>query len=160
MKFYRATAQRKRASEAPAVTPPIPIKMRFSEPGREPELPIVIVDDELPRNNSNPPFPWTSQHPAIAVAQQDIISDKGVEIYNVLVQRGIRNVFMTGVHVNKCVLSRPFGIRQLVLLGINVVLVRDLTDSLYSPAISAGVSHDRRNRARGGTHRKILVSVH
>ena len=50
---------------------------------------------------------------------------------------------MTGVHVNKCLLARPFGIRQLVILGINVLLVRDLTDSLYNPAMPPWVSHDR-----------------
>ena len=146
MRFYRGMAQRKRAARAPTVTPPTPIKMRLTEPGREPELPIVDsdggCDDEL-RSNSNPPFPWMCQHPAIVITEKDIISDDGVEIYNVLVQNGIRNVFMTGVHTNKCLLARSFGIRQLVLLGINVVLVRDLTDSLYNPGMPPWVSHDR-----------------
>ena len=146
MRFYRGTAQRKRARRAPVVTPPTPIKMRFTDPGREPQLPIVDSEggcDDKPRSNPNPPFPWKCQHPAIVIAEQDIISDDGAEIYNILVQNGIRNVFMTGVHVNKCLLARPFGIRQLVILGINVLLVRDLTDSLYNPAMPPWVSHDR-----------------
>jgi hypothetical protein len=35
------------------------------------------------------------------------------------------------VHTNRCVLGRPFGIRQMVYLGRNVVLCRDLTDSFH-----------------------------
>jgi hypothetical protein len=36
-----------------------------------------------------------------------------------------------GVHTNRCVLGRPFGIRQMVYLGKDVVLCRDLTDSYH-----------------------------
>jgi hypothetical protein len=36
-----------------------------------------------------------------------------------------------GVHTNRCVLGRPFGIRQMAYLGKNVVLCRDLTDSFH-----------------------------
>jgi hypothetical protein len=80
------------------------------------------------------------------IAENDIISDDGNEIYSVLVRKGIKNVFMTGVHINKCVLARPFGIRQLVMLGMNVLLVSDLTDSLYNPAMPPKVSHDQGTR--------------
>ena len=50
---------------------------------------------------------------------------------------------MTGVHINMCVLGRPFGIRQQVRLGRNVVLVRDLTDAMYDPRDKPYVSHAR-----------------
>ena len=36
-------------------------------------------------------------------------------------------------HENMCVLNRPFGIRQMVYQGQNVVLMRDLTDTMYDP---------------------------
>jgi len=36
-----------------------------------------------------------------------------------------------GVHTNICVLSRPFGIRQLVYLERRPLLCRDLTDSFH-----------------------------
>jgi hypothetical protein len=36
-----------------------------------------------------------------------------------------------GVHTNVCVLGRPFGIRQMVYLGQDVTLCRDLTDSYH-----------------------------
>jgi len=38
-----------------------------------------------------------------------------------------------GVHTNICVCGRPFGLRQMVYLGKNVALCRDLTDALFQP---------------------------
>jgi hypothetical protein len=40
-----------------------------------------------------------------------------------------------------CVLGRPFGLRQLSKNGMNVVLMRDLTDSMYNPRSWPHVSH-------------------
>jgi nicotinamidase-related amidase len=55
--------------------------------------------------------------------------------------RGIDNVILCGVHLNMCVLGRPFGIRQMVRLGKNVVLMRDMTDTMYNPEKPPKVSH-------------------
>ena len=146
MSFYSGMPQRERARQVRRVKPALPIRMRPIDPEREAPLPIVDsdggCDDDLPSAYSQR-APWTRQHPAIAIAAQDIISDDGKEIYSILVRKGIRNIFMTGVHTNKCVLARPFGIRQMVMLGMNVVLVRDLTDSLYNPSMPPRVSHER-----------------
>ena len=46
-----------------------------------------------------------------------------------------------GVHLNMCVLGRSFGIRGQTALGRNVVVVRDLTDAMYNPAMPPQVSH-------------------
>ena len=51
-------------------------------------------------------------------------------------------MLLTGVHTNMCVLGRSFGIRQQVMLGRSVALVRDLTDCLYDPRKPPYVSHD------------------
>jgi hypothetical protein len=40
-----------------------------------------------------------------------------------------------------CVLGRPFGIRQLVTVGKNVVLLRDMTDTMYNPEKRPQVNH-------------------
>jgi hypothetical protein len=48
-----------------------------------------------------------------------------------------------GVHVNMCVLGRPFGIRAMTDLGFHCLLVRDLTDSMYNPAAWPHVSHEQ-----------------
>jgi hypothetical protein len=144
MAFYAGTPQRARARDAPALRPPVTIETRPTDGSGEPGLPVDDSDggcDDMPPCRFS--LPWTRQHPAILIADQDIVSDRGEEIYNVLVHGNIRNVFMTGVHANKCILARSFGIRQMVMLGMNVILVRDLTDSLYNPSMPPGVSHDR-----------------
>ena len=40
-----------------------------------------------------------------------------------------------------CVLGRPFGLRQMAKNGKKVVLVRDLTDTMYNPKRWPYVSH-------------------
>jgi hypothetical protein len=50
------------------------------------------------------------------------------------------------VHTNYCVLNRSFAIKQMVRWGVNVALVRDMTDCLYDPAMPPYVSHDEGTR--------------
>ena len=85
--------------------------------------------------------PWRSQIAAIEIRDEDAISDSGVEIWNLLESRGITHVMLMGVHTNMCVLGRPFGLRQLARHGKNVVLVRDLTDTMYNSRSWPYVSH-------------------
>ena len=56
-------------------------------------------------------------------------------------QRGITNVICMGVHQNICILKRPFGVRQMVTQGQNVVLIRDMTDSMYNSRRRPFVDH-------------------
>ena len=87
-------------------------------------------------------IPWKKQSDLITIeSDRDYISDRGDEVWNILEQHGIQNVILTGVHCNMCVLGRPFGLRQMVLNGKQVVLVRDLTDSMYSPKRWPYVDH-------------------
>jgi nicotinamidase-related amidase/type 1 glutamine amidotransferase len=85
--------------------------------------------------------PWTAQIDAVEIKDEDAISDSGTEIWNLLEQRGIRNVILMGVHTNMCVLGRPFGLRNLAKAGRNVVLMRDLTDTMYNSRQPPHVSH-------------------
>lgn len=85
--------------------------------------------------------PWTGQVDAIEIKDSDAISDSGVEVWNLLEARGIRNVILMGVHANMCVLGRPFGLRNLANAGRNVVLMRDLTDTMYNSRQPPRVSH-------------------
>jgi hypothetical protein len=89
----------------------------------------------------NPRAPWKKQHDGLKIADGDAISDSGVEIWNLLEARGIDNVILVGVHTNMCVLGRPFGLRQMAKNGKNVVLVRDMTDTMYNPKRWPYVSH-------------------
>lgn len=82
----------------------------------------------------NPGTPWKKQSDLIEIdPEKDFISDRGDEVWNVLESRNIRNVILTGVHLNMCVLGRPFGLRQMARNGKNVVLMRDMTDTMYNP---------------------------
>lgn len=88
--------------------------------------------DRLTALGLNPRAPWTKQVAAIHIdAKHDYISDSGTEIWSILAHRGIDNVILVGVHTNMCVLGRPFGLRRLASGGKNVVLARDLTDTMY-----------------------------
>ena len=85
--------------------------------------------------------PWRSQVDIIEVRSEDAISDSGVEIWNLLEQRGISNIIIMGVHTNMCVLGRPFGLRNMARYGKNVVLMRDMTDTMYNSRMRPFVSH-------------------
>jgi lysophospholipase L1-like esterase/nicotinamidase-related amidase len=99
---------------------------------------------ELAAKGLNPKAPWTKQIDVLRIDQdKDAISDSGVEIWNLLEARNIDNVILMGVHLNMCVSGRPFGLRQMAKNGKHVVLMRDLTDTMYNPARWPFVSHAR-----------------
>jgi nicotinamidase-related amidase/type 1 glutamine amidotransferase len=85
--------------------------------------------------------PWTRQIDLIKISEKDAISDSGVEIAGLFNQKGIKNVILMGVHTNMCVIGRSFGLRNMVRLGMNVVLMRDLTDAMYDSKQKPNVSH-------------------
>ncbi len=76
--------------------------------------------------------PWQKQINSIEIEDEDAVSDSGVEIWNLLEHRGIKNLILMGVHTNMCVLGWPFGLRNMARFGKNVVLMRDLTDTMYN----------------------------
>jgi len=96
---------------------------------------------ELADRGRNPRAPWKTQTELLDIEDQDYISDNGEEIWSVMEQHGINNVILVGVHTNMCVLGRPFGLRQMAKNGKNVVLMRDLTDTMYNPLKAPYVSH-------------------
>lgn len=90
----------------------------------------------------NPGTPWKKQTDLIEIdPERDYISDRGDEVWNILEQQGIKNVILAGVHTNMCVIGRPFGLRQMAKNGKNVVLMRDMTDTMYNPKRWPFVSH-------------------
>jgi nicotinamidase-related amidase len=98
--------------------------------------------EQLKAAGRPPGTPWKSQHPMIGIdADRDYISSLGDEVAAILEEKGIRHVLLAGVHLNMCVLGRPFGLRRMVLSGRDVALVRDLTDTMYSPTQWPFVSH-------------------
>jgi nicotinamidase-related amidase len=149
--YYDATPQRQRARAARFTPTPLPLATSerwgtawcWTDPKHEAVLPI---DDSDMGCDCQPAkclirTPWTRQISTIDIAEADAITDNGQETWNLLAERGIDNVILCGVHLNMCVLGRPFAIRQMVKLGKNVALMRDLTDTMYNPERPPGVSH-------------------
>ena len=96
---------------------------------------------QLVKEQRDPERPWRKQTDVIKIEDSDFVTDVGSENWNIQESHGIKNVIVTGVHTNMCVLGRPFGLRQMVANGRNVVLVRDLTDTMYNPASAPFVNH-------------------
>lgn len=148
--FYKDTPQRKQAQDAPMVKTPVPLSTAerwgttWCWPDESREGPLPIDDSDM---GCDCPVKcqireaWTRQIATIEIAATDAITDSGQETYNLLQARGIENVILMGVHLNMCVLGRPFGIRQMVKVGKNVALVRDMTDTMYDHRMSPKVNH-------------------
>lgn len=144
MQFYEDNPGRKLAQSAPRVETRIPLQ-RWSPRHVEKEPPLPIDDsdegcDGCP--DCKPRGAWSRQHPAIRIVDGDAITDSA-EAFHLMRQRGITNVIVMGVHANKCVLGRPFAIRQMVAQRQNVLLMRDMTDAMYNHRARPWVSHFR-----------------
>ena len=138
MDYYAGTPARDRARRAPRVESPVPVDWNDRDASREPPLPPALADDTPcscepgePCTTGGPRYPWTHQMDAIAISPLDAITDDGHELLALLEERGIDDVVVMGVHANRCVLGRPYGIRQLVYWGKRPLLCRDLTDSYH-----------------------------
>ncbi len=140
--FYKDTPGRKLAQQAPKVEPKVPLQnWCHLDPDSEAPLPIDDSDGGCPEPDESR-HAWSRQIAALEIMPGDAITDSA-EAYYLMRQRGIENVIVMGVHTNMCVLGRPFGIRQLVRQDLNVVLMRDMTDSMYNPKMRPQVSHIR-----------------
>jgi hypothetical protein len=148
--FYKDSPQRKRAQAAPFAATPKPLATterwgtcwNWPDAAREGVLPIDDSDMGCDcKVKCEIRSPWTRQTAAIHIAPEDAITDHGQETWNLLAERKIDTVLICGVHLNMCVLGRPFAIRALVTQGKTVALVRDLTDTMYNPERPPGVSH-------------------
>ena len=149
--FYKDTPQRRRAQAAPFVTTPLPLASVerwgtawcWTDPNHESVLPIDDSDMGCSCAGTKCVIreAWTRQIATIELAPEDALTDNGQETWNLLAERGIENVILCGVHLNMCVLGRPFAIRQQVYLGKHVALMRDMTDTMYNPERPPGVDH-------------------
>ncbi|WP_155907143.1 cysteine hydrolase family protein [Lunatimonas lonarensis] len=149
MEYYQQSPQRKKALALPhhEAPPGFPINdWCYLDPNAENPLPIDDSDGgcDKPCADGQPCVErtaWSKQTPLLTIGDEDYITDKGQEVFNLLSEKGIENVIIMGVHTNMCILGRPFAIRQLANLGKNVVLMRDMTDSMYNPERHPYVSH-------------------
>ncbi len=142
MDYYKDRPERQRALAAPKIPTEVPL-LPWCKHDPEREGPMPIDDtDPCPDPGYEAKRNWTRQNDLLEICPEDAIGD-GFEVIYLLKQHGIENILFMGVHTNMCVLGRPFGIRQLVGQGFQVVLVRDMTDSMYNPARPPYVRHVR-----------------
>ena len=149
--FYKDTPQRKLAQSAAFAKTPVPLATAerwgtawcWTDGKREGVLPIDDSDMGCSCTGKKCEIipPWKRQIATLELFPGDALTDNGQETWNLLQERGIENVILCGVHLNMCVLGRPFAIRQQVYLGKNVVLMRDMTDTMYNPERPPGVDH-------------------
>ncbi|MEC8932261.1 MAG: hypothetical protein VYB08_12630, partial [Candidatus Latescibacterota bacterium] len=109
----------------------------------DPPLPIDASDHGSDTGETEPGPKWARQHAGIDIdGERDLISDDGHQVYSCLLERQISGMLILGVHTNMCVLHRTFGIKQMTKWGMEMVLIRDLTDTMYSPARPPYVGHE------------------
>jgi nicotinamidase-related amidase/type 1 glutamine amidotransferase len=142
MPFYKDTPQYQLAHAAPSASPRTPIADRCSlDYRKEHTLPIDDSDggcDCVPTCRQG--SPWRRQIDILQIEPQDAVTDSE-KAFQLMRARGIDNVILMGVHTNMCVLGRPFAIRQMVKLGQRVVLMRDMTDTMYNSRSAPFVNH-------------------
>ena len=149
--FYKDTPQRRYAQNAPFAKTPVKLSTKdrwgtkWCWPDPEFEGVLPIDDSDMGCSCKEPKCEireaWTRQNKGIEILGGDAITDNGQEAFNLLSVKKIENVILCGVHLNMCVLGRPVGIRQMVKLGKNVALMRDMTDTMYNPQRPPGVDH-------------------
>ena len=148
--FYKGTPQRELAQAAPFVKTVVPLSSKerwgttwcWPDADKEPDLPIDDSDMGCDcKKKCELREAWTRQNAILDLKDGDALTDHGQETMNLLADRGIDNVILIGVHLNMCVLGRPFGIRQMVQQGKQVVFMRDMTDTMYNSQKKPFVNH-------------------
>ena len=140
MKYYENTKARKRAAGVPRTHVP-----RTSQHD-EPPLPIDLSNggcDTSDNFGAVGQRVWSRQSEKIPIDDDsDAITDDGEEVYSLLKKESRSHLFFAGVHTNICILNRSFGIKNMVRWGVDVTLIRDLTDAMYDPQDRPYVLHD------------------
>ncbi|MDR1602013.1 MAG: isochorismatase family protein, partial [Tannerella sp.] len=105
------------------------------------EWPVDQSDEGCENKDCKPHRAWSKQIDALTITDNDLISDSGAEIGAYFKKKGIKNVILVGVHTNMCVIGRSFGLRAMKRMGMNVVLMRDMTDLMYNHERAPFVDH-------------------
>ncbi|KAA6299965.1 MAG: hypothetical protein EZS26_003893 [Candidatus Ordinivivax streblomastigis] len=103
--------------------------------------PVDQSDEGCENATCKPYHAWTKQDDVLVIKDEDLISDSGAELGAYFKKKGIKNVILTGVATNMCVMARSFGIRSMIRMGMNVALMRDMTDLMYNPEKAPYVDH-------------------
>ncbi len=108
-----------------------------------------------PKYNCNRVTGNSNQHPDLGVKEQDLFIQAGIyrpgkelaidswgepaqqELWNLCQERGITHLIYMGFATNMCIINREFGMIQMKRLGLETILIRDLTYAMtfdgYNP---------------------------
>jgi nicotinamidase-related amidase len=128
--FYDATPQYERALRAArplgSDRPPPTIALP-QHPTCPCEPPCAPPDTTAPW-----PWPWRRQHERIDIAAEDHVACDNADVVNGVIQTAhAAPVVLCGLHLDECVLDRPFGAKALWAGGIDVVILEDLTEPAH-----------------------------
>lgn len=143
-KFYRNTESWKRAKSIPKIGLPKPKETKI-QPHPIDSLDSLKISSELDCDTGETEAgqAFNKQHEGIHIDHStDFIMEDCSTMYSLMKHRSITLILLLGFHINKCILLNRIGIINMVKFGINVVLLRDLTDVAYNPRKIPYVDHD------------------
>ena len=81
-------------------------------------------------------FGWDGMHPALRIADADLMPDTQAEVYAICKTRGLTHLIYVGFHTRVCLLGKSMGLRAMKTAGLHCFLARDMTDAHpgYDPA--------------------------
>jgi hypothetical protein len=81
-------------------------------------------------------YGWDGMHPALRIADTDLMPDTQAEVYAICKKYGLTHLIYVGFHTQVCLLGKPMGLKAMKSAGLHCVLARDMTDAHpgYDPA--------------------------
>ena len=81
-------------------------------------------------------YGWDGMHPALRIAEADLMPDTQAEVYAICEKYGLTHLIYVGFHTQVCLLGKPMGLKAMKSAGLHCVLARDMTDAHpgYDPA--------------------------
>lgn len=111
-----------------------------------PPLPFDDSDGGIVEKNPDFNRKNVGMHPAIEIENGDCMSGNNKEILNYLLYNKVKLLLVVGVHLNMCVLDRPYAIKNLIRYGMKVSLVKDLTDIMHSGKLDNMTRDEAQNK--------------
>ena len=97
------------------------------------------------------PLPWSpcehcqaGENSGITIDPRDAVVDTNSlqELANLVAARSIDTVLYSGVATNMCVMEREWGMQNAARMGLDTVILRELTETAFSPYDSPYVSKE------------------
>jgi len=156
--FYREYPQRK--AMAAIAQHPVPKTIPFNPPPAPGPTDHCECGPDRPCPKGGV---WTRQHPALAIADGDLIADcnNARELFSLCQERGIDTLLYMGVASNMCVLHRSMGIRNVKRHGLRAIVVADLVEAITANGIGPDGKPDRNfTPAKGSARVQRYIEQH